>query len=553
MRTASDIVVLPITEPLLTHLISALEKEDTPTELRQFFYICIGLIAQRNPKLILQHISILEFLFQAASREPASIKVSITECLSMVFPAVQNPLPEIADHLLLLVQQLVEQIPDVAVKFTFAFPFANVAAREVCLKVLSKFSIAPDLRQSARYGLDPYYFKLTTQISRNTLPPEFYNFPTLQDATMGLSHWQGLNITETLRYLRMVLLHEALGNSIKWDEEGWRDRLDTSVEVDETVRNTIKTTLQKWLGERHPGLETYFRYLKESLKTQNDEILATSTTMLLELVSLGGRQISTALAEDSNLIRELVFSGNELLREKAAHLLGLISIDFPNIEGTIRVLLNLAEGKADKLHGAILAVGSILSRLAIHGRLSTVDSAILDRFATQVSEAIVATNSNTIVLEAGLQALSEMCIFNAGTIFQESQRAQILVRLQALSKTTRHGNIQDRAVLAMGYMSFSLKLPDEINSIREILDALYAVHEQKQVELLFSAGQAISNVAARWNSKAMTPFRDADVEMGQEPIPGVIDQVLSSVLEDVRSPKHSLRKVSLIYFMANID
>src|SRR5208282_6666568 len=79
MRMGSDDVVLPITEPLLTPLLAALEQPETPVDLRQVFYISIGLIVNRKPKLIQQRPEILRFLFEAAIREPPTVKVSITE------------------------------------------------------------------------------------------------------------------------------------------------------------------------------------------------------------------------------------------------------------------------------------------------------------------------------------------------------------------------------------------------------------------------------------------------------------------------------------------
>jgi proteasome component ECM29 len=540
---ASDNVVLPITQPLLQSLVTALETPDTSLELRQFFYICIGLIAHRNPTLIQQRTDILSFIFQAAIHEPASVKVSITESLSMVFPAVQNPPEELSGELLGLVQNVVEKSPAVAVRFVFAFPFSMVAARGICLRVLGQFGLSSDLKQSARYGLDPYYFKVTTQISRNTLPVEFYTFPAFADAVEGLVGLDGVDIAETLRFLRVVFLHEVLGDTFRFDDEGWRDRLDTTVEVDETARSTIRDVLRTWTTERHPGLEKYFEFLRRGLSSQHDEQIRLSAMMLLELVSLGGKDISTALLPDTNAIRELVFSPNELLREKSAHLLGVVSGNTTNVESMVRGLLRSAEGSVERQHGAVLAVGSILGRLSMHGQLSSIPKDVQDKFATDVSQIIISTNTNTILLEAGLQALSELCIFGAGTLFSESQKEEIITRLQTLSKTTRHGSLQDRAVLTLGYLSFSLAIPEDETAFSKILDALYAVHEQKQVELLFSAGQALSCVAARWNSKAMTPFRDADVDMRQDPVPGILDRVLGTVLEDVRSPKHPLRKV----------
>src|SRR6202022_415049 len=198
-------------------------------------------------------------------------KGAIPESSSMVFPAVQNPPAELADNVLELVQAVAAESPGVAVKFSFAFPFSRVAARGVCLRVLGQFGLSTDLKQSARHGLDPYYFRVTTTISRNTLPPEFYNFPTFQHAVDGLVGLEGVDVVETLRFLRVVFLHEALGSTFDFDDEGWRDRLDTAVEVDETIRPKIQNVLRTWTTDRHAGLEKYFEFLRLGLSSSHDE------------------------------------------------------------------------------------------------------------------------------------------------------------------------------------------------------------------------------------------------------------------------------------------
>jgi len=114
MDRGPDATVLPITGPLLSTLISTLQTAKSDPDLRGSFYLCIGFIAHRNSSLIQQRIDTLQFLFDAAANEPAMIRVSVTECLSMVFPAVQNPPPEIANALLFLVQQAAERAPAVA-------------------------------------------------------------------------------------------------------------------------------------------------------------------------------------------------------------------------------------------------------------------------------------------------------------------------------------------------------------------------------------------------------------------------------------------------------
>jgi proteasome component ECM29 len=551
MRTASDQVVIPLTEPLLSSLLSVLEQAETPPELRQFLYVCIGLIAHRNPTLIQKRVDILRFLFDAATHENPNVKVSITECLSMVFPAVQNPSADVAQVLLFLIQQAVQTAPAVAVKFAFAFPFSMVEARGVCLQVLAQNGLSSDLRQSARYALDPYYFKMTTQISRNPLPPEFYNFPKFEDAVSGLVGLTGIDVVETMRYLRLLWLHDALGETFHFDDEGWRDRLDTSLEVDETVRDVCKPVLQTWIRERHPGLERYFQYLRHVMATGNDDQIGVSVSQLLELVTLGGKDISTALSADVSAIKDLVFSRNEALREKAARLIGLVGVDVTTAEPLIRGLLRLGEGSIDRQHGAILAVAAILARLTVQGNQSVVPLELQTKFASDLAQMIISPNTTMILLEASMQSLAQLCIFGADDVVESSLRDQAISRLQALSKISRHGNVQDRAVLTLGYISFALTSPEDDAAVTKILDALFNVHEQKQVELLFSAGQALSCVAARWESKAMTLFRDAEFENHLSPLPGVLERVLNSILDGVRSPKHPLRKVYLAFESPN--
>jgi proteasome component ECM29 len=393
---------------------------------------------------------------------------------------------------------------------------------------------------------------MTTQISRAVLPAEFFSFPTFEDAVSELVGWEGGDVIETLRFLRTVWLHEALGDTFRFDDEGWRDRLDTAIEVDDGFRSTIKSVLQKWTAERYVGLEKYFVYLRHVLTGGTDNQVGLAASLLLELVSLGGNDISAALIPDTNAIKELIYSRNELLREKAAHLLGRVGANSENAEPMMRGIVKFAEGSIERQHGAVLAIGSILSRLSMQGILSSISSDFLDKIATDLTQIIVSTNTNTILLEAGLQALSELCIFGAGKLFSESQREEIIKRLQALAKSNQYGNLQDRAVLTLGYLSFSFTLPDNESAITKILDTLYNVHEQKQVELLFSAGQALSCVAARWNSKAMTPFRDADFHMLEDPVPQILERVLSTVLDGVRSPKHPLRKVLSTLSIADI-
>lgn len=543
MRIASDEVVIPLTQPLLSSILSVLEESETPIDLRQFLYVCIGLIAHRNPALIQNRIEILRFLFDAAAHEPPKVTVSITECLSMIFPAVQNPSANVGQVLLFLIQQAVQTAPAVAVKFAFAFPFLMVEARGVVLQVLAQNGLSSDLRQSARYAFDPYYFKMTTQISRNPLPPEFYNFPTFEDAVAGLVALPGIDIVETMRYLRVIWLHEALGETFHFDDEGWRDGLDTAVEVDDMVRSTCKSVLQQWTRERHAGLEAYFQYLRHVMTAGNDEQIGVAVSQLLELVTLGGKDISAALATDVTAIKQLVFSRNETLREKAAHLLGLVAANPAAVESMVRGMLKLAEGSIERQHGAVLAIAAILARLTMQGNQAAIPLELQTKFASDLAQTIISPNTTVILLEASMQSLSQLCIFGAGSLVEASLRDQVISRLQALSKITRHGNVQDRAVLTLGYVSFALSIPEDEAAVTRILDALYNVHEQKQVELLFSAGQALSCVAARWESKAMTPFRDAEFEPHLAPLPGVLERVLNTTLEGVRSPKHPLRKV----------
>jgi hypothetical protein len=552
LRTATDTVV-PITPSLLTSIVSALEQPSTPTDLRQSLYISIGLLVHRNPSLIRRDPQILRILFEAAIREHPSIKISITECLSLVFPAVQNPSPEVGAILMSLIQEITLAAPAVAIKFASAFSFSTLSARAVALQVLGQGGLSSDLRQNARFALDPYYFKLGTQISRNPLPPDFYTFPTFEETVGSLGALDNINVVETIRFLRMIWLHEALGEKFRFDDENWRDRLDALVEADDVTRSTIKSFLENWTINRNTTLEKYFEYLRQVLRTGNEDQVLVSANSLLELVSLGGKELSASLIPDMNAIRELVFSRNELLRLRSAELLGIVCGEISgSVESMIVGLLRFAEGSVERQHGAVIAVGSIIARISIQGKLGTVSDEVLNRFVSNVSGLIESPNTNTLLLEAALQSLSSLCIFGTGTLLQTSQRTAIITRLQNLSKSTRHGNLQDRAVLTLGYISFALASPDDDSMFDKILEALYAIYEQKQVELTFSAGEALSCLAGRWHSKAMAKFRDAQIVINQEPPTGLLDKVLNTLLENVRSPNHPLRKVLHLNFNTNL-
>jgi proteasome component ECM29 len=183
--------------------------------------------------------------------------------------------------------------------------------------------------------------------------------------------------------------------------------------------------------------------------------------------------------------------------------------------------------------------------LTMQGNQSAVPLELQTKFASDLAQMIISPNTTMILLEASMQALAQLSIFRVDAVVEPTLRDQVISRLQALSKISRHGNVQDRAVLTLGYISFALTYPQDEVAVTKILDALFNVHEQKQVELLFSVGQAVSCVAARWESKAMTLFRDAEFENHLSPLPGVLERVLNSILAGVGSPKHPLRKVYL--------
>ena len=420
MRTATDSVVLPITQPLLTNVISALEQLGTPTDLRQFFYISIGLIVHRNPSLVRQDPQILKILFQAAIQEPPSIKISITESLSLVFPAVQNPSPKLGAILMSLIHEITVAAPAVAIKFASAFPFSTLSARAVALQVLGQGGLTSDLRQNAYFALDPYYFKLGTQITRNPPPPDFYTFPTFEETVSSLGALENLSVVDTIRFLRMIWLHEALGQTFRFDDENWRDRLDALVEADDATRGKIKSFLESWTINRNATLEKYFEYLRQVLRSGNEDQVLLSANSLLELVSLGGKELSVSLIPDMNALRELVFSRNELLRIQSAELLGIVCGEISgSVESMIVGLLRFAEGSVEKQHGAVIAVGSIIARISIQGKLGTISEEVLNRFTSNVSGLIESPNTNTLLLEAALQCASSLCIFGAGTLLQK--------------------------------------------------------------------------------------------------------------------------------------
>jgi hypothetical protein len=153
----------------------------------------------------------------------------------------------------------------------------------------------------------------------------------------------GIDVIELLRYLRMVWLHEVLHDSVKFDDEGWRDRLDNLIEVDESVRTKMHSVLQKWSVDRHYGLELYVMYLRRILFSGIDDPVAVSVTMVLELASLIGKDFSLSLVSDISTMSRPVILSQRHCADEASRLLGIISGHSPDVEPLLRSLLPTLE------------------------------------------------------------------------------------------------------------------------------------------------------------------------------------------------------------------
>lgn len=557
--------------------------------VRSLAYEAIGSVISRQPSMITD-LGFITFLFDSLEKDVPDMRPSIQEALSEILPAIDQ-LDESAKTNLkeLLLKYLLDPQADdsckyVAVKFAVrAYPFSDPTARLICLLGLKRENRS-DILEEAKRGLHPHWFKTvnTTAIRSSDDSTYSVQFPSFSELMTLVSEVSSRLISVTpspqlkgfplsvynaiLIFLQQVLVMEAVAGkkTALTVDENWATRIETAIDLDESVRDIFIAHLAKITesGE-YSHIVDFVKLAFDGVELAHSEI-ENGGQVWLRMLSSSPSVIVASQIEVLDKLETVLQASREKLREIASVGYGIIATHPDNSTESISAIITKLQAfvsadanhatfkHVDKLHGYTLSLGAIFARLYVRGRTDVQNyQDSLNSFVESVSK-IFKSSKNLQLIDACTGAISQLCIFGA----LSSQPKDVFDTLKETFESLALKKDSEKAVLALGYLS--LCDPDFASqeTQTQYLDKLFLLTNSKHTEFMFSSGEALTIVGAGWDSKVLKRSLDIqDVSSSvlprfSESSPDILSTVLDKVLAAAKSPKPSLRKFSCLWLLS---
>lgn len=597
-KQSSDETLATIAKDLVTSIGEYITRTGWPRlptndqkklSVRSLAYEAIGSVISRQPSMITD-LGFITFLLDSLEKDIPDMRPSIQEALSEILPAVDQLTDEAKTNLqqLLLKYLLDPQSDDsckyVAVKFAVrAYPFSDPTSRLICLLGLKRENRS-DILEEAKRGLHPHWFKTvnTTAIRRSDDPSYSVEFPSFSDLITLVQDTSAKLISVTpspqmngfpfsvydaiLSFLQQVLVMEAVAGkkTALIIDEDWATRIDTAIDLDESVRDIfIKHLADAVSSNQFQQIIDFVKLAFDGLELAHSEI-EQGGQVWLRMLSLSPSVIVAAQVECLDRLEPVLYATREKLREIASTGIGIISTHPDNSAEKVSALVsklvsfvstdtNHATFKhTDKLHGYILGAGAILARLHVRQRTDAIDyKNQLNVFLTATTK-VLKVSKNLQLIDACIGALSQLAIFGA----LSSETTELFTTLKESFESLAIKKDNEKAVLALGFLSLCDPAFTTAEGQSYYIDKLFQLTNSKHTEFMFSSGEALSIIGAGWDSKVLK--RNLDIqdistsalprygESNDELLGGLVDKVLTAA----KSPKPSLRKFSCLWLLS---
>ena len=570
---------------------------------RGYGYESIGLLAKAYPRELLldPNLDLLRWFFRSLGGDASGkeISISIEQAMDSILGAFAKSLdPEIEEPLVnLLLHYTTVKVDDrdasdtlvirstlfMAVRFANrCLPYRNPHARWMDLVALSGgLGERNEVLEEGRKGLDPYWYKNLNPIEvldesmdvaevqehpRYQMP----EFDTVVDLTFGDQSGTdslGQAYAAAVEFCRSLLLHQALtiGNQAPAVDVDWSKNLNALVKDDETTRETIKTylfhryggqaklqnPLSKLIGAAFTGFVT------ESLGNR-----ANSGQCLLDLCALGPDEILDGQSARLSELQGSIFSNQHSIRSTSSRVFGLLASRTASPSTSKHAMLKQFSMAAQKwkeavgsgvhgAHGSILAMAFYFSREALTSQAATMPVE-RNEFVELVLE-ILDEGKDKDIVESAIIAIGQLCLFGLLTPEKMPSGQTVSHLISRLTEEAKKGN--ENAVLCLGYLAVqSAEEESEGSSLKAIIKALYSLHEQRQPELQFAVGSALSCAAVCWDSKFLVGALDISTTLPKTAGRTItLKSILEKVLKDCKQTKPSLRQASVIWLLSLVQ
>ena len=582
------------------------DSRTAPAELvsRSYGYESIGLLAKSCPQTLLldPELDLLRWLFHSLSGDTSGkdISISIEQALASVLGAfggdigidIEAPLTD------LLLHQMGLQIgkPDSngnavirSTRYTAArfanrcLPFSNTTARWIDILALgTSSSERSEVVDEGKKGLDPFWYRnlnpLEYTYTREHSDVQITNY-TLPDFGKLVLRFFGSNSKVTkpewrhltggygpaVVFCLCILLHQALAsrNKVPKIDIDWKKNIDAVVTNDEVTRDELRSYLRELSGsstEANTALRTYMYAAFTGLVEQSYGDAGHIGDCLLEICSLSPDSTLNDLSLNVAHLKSIIFSNNHTLRLIAGHVFGLLASrkDCPNevsdgmiksFQAKIELWKQAVGSNIHQVHGSILATAFWLSRKKYREQ-DQYSSTEWDAGIIASVMSILDSARDKDLLAAAIEAVNQLSLFGILTPHTLPPSYGITQMTTKLKERAESGD--EKAISALGY--FAMQCDEDDPILNAIIDYLYALHEQRQAEIQFAVGAALSCAAIGWHSKSLIGFLDIDGPLpNTRPRSCTLRAILEKVLSDCKTTKPSLRQGSVIWLLCLVQ
>lgn len=480
-----------------------------------------------------------------------------------------------------------------AVRFANRFlPYSDVVARWIDLMAIAR---GPERQQEiveeGKKGLHPYWFRLLnpTKDQKWSAPPvsrerdeSWFEFPRFSEATRFLlgseeqenaALYQALPASHLLSgpykgafvpavaFLRNALLWEAFSASgISTElEQDWDDKLEVHLSTSEKARSAVRQYI------RNSSKDSVFEFLSGMLDGLTREDLAglrQCGVQFMEICSLAPNDVVEKLISRAQSLTRPIFSNNQDMQGLAARAFGVL-VSHPGfageelgsfvaqLAGTIESWKTAIGEAALRSRGAILAFSYLLSRLAYRRLLSKVPEAQVTQFIETALD-IIDVSRDTLLQRTAEVAIGQLSLSGILSLQNLPENGWKKIQ-QKLASDAKSEN--DIPITSLGLLTLTFSRAHPKTSLfSDFLGSLYSLHEIRSPEVQFTVGEALSNVAVGWDSRALIQDFDVDAEFPQSDVPRtVFAEMCDKIIADCVAPKPSLRKASAIWLLSFVQ
>ncbi|CEP23254.1 unnamed protein product [Cyberlindnera jadinii] len=557
---------------------------------RRIQYEALGDLLKKDPSLI-EDMTYITFLFDSLIGDIADVRSTIQDALGGLVVHLKG-LPVGSKARLKYLMKLylesgvcfidhpdsTESVRYTALKFiNSAFPFEDAEAR--MLNVLGSSSInGSSVIEEAQRGLHPYWFNIT----HSSATTEFKSTDELLGVgnvlTMPSFDSFVINFTEAItqakndpdstlkgsmvhgaKFALYMLVEEAIAGkpTVVVKDQEWITRLENALNSDFVVMNLVKYNIKS----SNP-LTSFLQILADNITRVDSGLLLADkgeevfAKIFLEIISLSPNEvIQTILPVVPNLVSVIQNSKvvNYNLIMSCANAIGVIGshpqVTNQDVTALFETLLEGLKSELKQKRDYLLALSFLTSRV-VYRRRHTISTSQLK----QVWECVLEAFENSFG-DSGIIGLTQLAMYGAlGPNVQLDNMDE--VRNTIVEELKKKVNkLDERSIIATACVSLSLE-ESESTELTDLETTIYETSSTKQVESLFTSGEALSIMAAGWDSRFLQQKLDIQ-DSSLAPLTSKrsfrLNVILNKVLETCTSTKPSLRRAGCIWLLSLVQ